>query len=108
MIDIIVNNESGKNCLVIEGSMTFKTALDIESKIINTMRASRSIDIDLSRVTEIDRHGLHLINFLKSIGGKAVNIISASPAAELAISAIRQKMPLNQSVQMAWIKSPNI
>lgn len=30
-MDILANNGSGKNCLIFEGSMTCKTALDIEN-----------------------------------------------------------------------------
>lgn len=107
-MDIFANNGSGKNCLIFEGSMTCKTALDIEKQIINTMRAYRSIDVDLSKVTEIDRHGLHLISFLKRVGGKAVKIIAASPTVELAIGAIRQTTPFPQPAQMAYMQMPNI
>lgn len=92
-MDILTNNDSGERCLIIEGPMTSKNVLDIEKQIIDTMRAYRSIDVDLSKVTEIDRHGIHLINFLKKIGGQAVQITAASPAVKLAANTVQLTKP---------------
>lgn len=90
---ITLNGAGNDHCLIFEGSMTCKFAREIENSIIDTMRRHPRINVDLSRVHEIDRCGVHLLSVLKSFGGDAVKIIATSPEVEMTlhhISPIRQ------------------
>lgn len=82
---ITLNGTGNDHCLVFEGSMTCKFAREIENSIIDMMRRHPRINIDLSRVHEIDRCGIHLLSVLKSFGGDAVKIIATSPEVEVTL-----------------------
>lgn len=82
---ITLNGAGNDHCLIFEGSMTCKFAREIENSIIDMMRRYPRINVDLSRVHEIDRCGVHLLSVLKSFGGDAVKIIATSPEVEMTL-----------------------
>jgi len=82
---ITLNGVGNDRCLVFEGSMTCKFAREIENSIIDMMRRHPKINVDLSRVHEIDRCGVHLLSVLKSFGGDAVKIIATSSEVEMTL-----------------------
>lgn len=73
-------------CIVFEGSMTYANSRNIENFIIDLMRRYLQLSIDLSRVDEIDRCGVHFLAILKRIGGDAVRIVATSPAVDMALA----------------------
>lgn len=85
---ITLNREANAHCLIFEGSMTCRFAREIENSIIDMMRRHARINVDLSRVHEIDRCGIHLLSVLKSFGGEAVKIIATSPEVEMTLNHI--------------------
>ncbi|WP_157651156.1 hypothetical protein [Dechloromonas denitrificans] len=93
---ITLNGVGNNHCLVFEGKMTCKFAREIENSIIDMMRRHPKINVDLSRVHEIDRCGVHLLSVLKSFGGEAVKIIATSPEVEITLHHL---YPLHQHVR---------
>ncbi len=74
--------------LTLEGSMTMDFADALEDKIIAAMRQHKNLEVDLSGVREIDLCGIHLINLLRAVGGKAVKFVATSPIVERAVKGL--------------------
>lgn len=70
--------------MIFDGNMTCKFAREIEDRIIDTMRRHPRLDVDLSRVREIDLCGIHLLGVLQGMGGSEVNIVATSPVVDQA------------------------
>jgi ABC-type transporter Mla MlaB component len=74
--------------LTLDGSMTLDFANELEDKIIAAMRQHKNLEVDLSGVSEIDLCGIHLINLLQTVGGKAVKFVATSPIVERAVKGL--------------------
>ncbi len=69
----------GSACrLTFDGSITFGFWRELEDKIIDALRRYTHFDVDLSGIREIDLCGLHLLEMLRSVGGKNVVIVADS------------------------------
>ncbi len=83
------------------GKMTYAYYDDLERRVLNAMRAHKTLAIDLSEVTEIDLCGIHLVGRLQSTGV----IVAVSPVVEqaskrwfIALSATPLTEPLEINV----------
>lgn len=70
--------------MIIDGSMTYQFARQMEDRMIDSMRRHPHIEVDLSGVCEIDLHGIHHLQLLQTLGGEKVTIVAQSPAVEYA------------------------
>jgi hypothetical protein len=70
--------------LTFDKKMTYEFATELEDKIIDALRRYTHVEIDLSRVLEIDLCGIHLLGLLKCFIGKGVVIVATSPAVDQA------------------------
>lgn len=70
--------------LTFDKKMTYEFATELEDKIIDALRRYTHVEIDLSRVLEIDLCGIHLLGLLKCFTGKGVVIVATSPAVDQA------------------------
>ncbi len=76
-------NENGAAVLAIEGEMTIYRALELKRALLDGLEKSASLELDLSRVTELDSAGVQLL----LLAGKAaraakrqLRVIAQSPA----------------------------
>jgi hypothetical protein len=70
--------------LTLKSNMTFEFAGEIEDMILDALRRYTHVQVDLSKVSEIDICGIHLLGLLESFANKGVEIIAISPAIEKA------------------------
>ncbi|MFZ4535293.1 hypothetical protein [Propionivibrio sp.] len=54
--------------LKFDGKMTYAFYRELEDRVIDAMRRYKRLEIDLSKVTEIDLCGLHLVGLLLTAG----------------------------------------
>lgn len=69
--------------LHLEGEMTIFTALDVKERLLAPLSRCRQIDVDLSRVSEMDSAGLQLMILAKreaNAMGKEIRFVAHSPA----------------------------
>ena len=90
MTESIAASQSGAH-LVFDSAMTIKHATKIENMILDAMRRHPKVEVDLSRVDEIDLCGLHLLGFLDRFADKGIVIIATSPAVDQAYARIRRR-----------------
>ena len=74
--------------LTFKSKMTFEFAAEIEEMILDALRRYMRVEIDLSKVREIDICGIHLLGFLESFTDKGLVIVATSPAIEKAYERI--------------------
>jgi hypothetical protein len=79
-----LNNGKAQFLLIFKSKMTFEFAGEIEDMILDALRRYTHIQVDLSKVSEIDICGIHLLGLLESFANKGVEIIATSPAIEKA------------------------
>ncbi|MBL8473835.1 MAG: STAS domain-containing protein [Rhodocyclaceae bacterium] len=68
--------------IVIEQDLTIYNAAEIKRRLLDGMAASDSVELDLSRVFEMDSSGVQLLLFLKKEAqrlGKEARIVGHSP-----------------------------
>ncbi len=71
------------NRLVIQEDLTIYHALELKQKLLEALAAEQALELDLSRVTEIDTAGLQLLILAKreaGVLGKALAIVAHSPS----------------------------
>lgn len=68
--------------LTFDRQMTFAFATELEDMIIDALRRYKCVEVDLSKVVEIDLYGTHLLGLLQSFFGKGVVVVGTSPAVE--------------------------
>lgn len=78
------SENTGDSCqLRIEGEMTVFTALDVKERLLGSLTGCRQVDVDLSRVSEMDSTGLQLMILAKREAGamgKEIRFVAHSPA----------------------------
>jgi hypothetical protein len=79
-----LNNGKAQFLLTFKSKMTFEFAGEIEDMILDALRRYKHIQVDLSKVSEIDICGIHLLGLLESFANKGVEIIATSPTIEKA------------------------
>jgi len=70
--------------LTLKSKMTYQFASEIEDMILDAMRHYVHVEVDLSKVQEIDLCGVHLLGFLESFSDKGVLIVARSAAVKQA------------------------
>ncbi len=88
------NDSEDGRCVILEGSMICKNSRATERFLLDMLRQHRQLKVDLSKVTEIDRCGIHLLAMIKSFGSEFVEIVATSPVVDVAmvhIPATRRK-----------------
>lgn len=71
-ITLIEAEADRRSCrLQFDGCMTFAHARELEDGIIDAMHRYQRLEIDLSRVREIDILGIHLLGLLQAFGDNA-------------------------------------
>lgn len=70
--------------LIFDHKMTFEFVAELEEMIIDALRRYTHVEVDLSRVLEIDLCGMNLLGFLKCFVDKGLVIVATSPAVERA------------------------
>lgn len=75
--------------LTFKSKMTIEFSAEIEDMLLDALRRYRRIEIDLSKVHEIDVCGIHLLGFLESFTDKGLVIVATSPVIEKAYERIR-------------------
>jgi hypothetical protein len=80
----MLSNSKADYRLTLDHKMTFQFATEIEEKIIDALRRYTHVEVDLSKVLEIDLCGLNLLGFLQCFTDKGLVIIATSPAVEQA------------------------
>jgi hypothetical protein len=83
MYNAPITGEAGFR-LTFDKKMTFEFATELEDKIIDALRRYAHVEVDLSRVLEIDLCGMHLLGLLQCFTGKGLVIVATSPAVEQA------------------------
>lgn len=71
------------NCLSIDRDLTIYNAADLKKDLMDALAAGEQLDLDLSRVEEMDTAGLQLLILAKQEAtqqGKAMRIVQHSPA----------------------------
>lgn len=99
----VTTNEQGCR-MIIDGSMTFQFARQMEDRMIDSMRRHPHIEVDLSGVREIDLHGIHHLQLLQTLGGEKVTIVAQSPAVEHASKHLLSGQR-GASLARAWRKT---
>ena len=77
------DNGSDPCYLRLEGEMTIFTATDIKERLLAPLPHCRQVDVDLSRVSEMDSAGLQLMLLAKreaTAQGKDIRFVAHSPA----------------------------
>lgn len=70
--------------VVCDGRLTFQFARELEDRVIDALRRYSRFELDLSGITEIDLHGLHLLQLLTTVGGDKVKTVAGSPIVDQA------------------------
>jgi hypothetical protein len=70
--------------LTFDMKMTYEFATELEDRIIDALRRYTRVEVDLSKVLEIDLCGIHLLGLLKCFTGKGLVIVATSPAVDRA------------------------
>lgn len=73
--------------LTFDGRMTSEYSSQIEDQIIDAMRRHRYLEVDLSKVEEIDPCGVRLVDLLKSVA----IVVATSPIVEEAANRIHNE-----------------
>lgn len=71
------------NRLSLDGEMTIYTAAELKGRLMQRLRASETLAIDLSRVGEIDSSGVQLLLLMfkeAATENKCIRIVESSPA----------------------------
>lgn len=74
--------------MVMEPDMTIYNAVDLKHKLIDGLLQAPVLEVDLSRVSEIDTAGIQLLMMIKRASqnqGKTLTIVAHSPAVREAI-----------------------
>lgn len=66
--------------LTFKSKMTFEFSGEIEDMILDALRRYRHVQVDLSKVNEIDICGVHLLGVLDNFADKGIEVIATSPA----------------------------
>jgi hypothetical protein len=93
-MNLKLNDSEEGRCVIFEGSMICKNSRAIERFILDMVRRDRHLKVDLSKVREVDRCGIHLLAMIKSFGSEFVEIVATSPVVDVAmvhIPATRRK-----------------
>lgn len=67
------------------GRLRLADCPEFDNDLIDALRHCRRLEVDLSRVLEIDRYGRHLLVLLRRVANREVRIVGATPAIELAL-----------------------
>lgn len=78
--------------LTFKSKMTFEFAAEIEDMILDALRRYTHIEVDLSKVEEIDICGVHLLGLLENFSDKGIDIIATSPAIEKAYERLHNRL----------------
>ncbi|MBK8118930.1 MAG: STAS domain-containing protein [Sulfuritalea sp.] len=73
----------GATCLSVQGDLTIYHAAELKQRLVDGVRASAVLELDLSQVGEIDTAGLQLLALAKREAlkpGHALRIVGHSPA----------------------------
>jgi len=90
MNNALTVGETGSR-LTFKSKMTYEFASEIEEVMLDAMRHYPHVEVDLSKVHEIDNCGVHLLGFLDSFSGKGLHIIARSPAVEQAYARLHSR-----------------
>lgn len=62
--------KNGVRQITLEGEMTIYNAVDTKSSLMDALRKSKELEINLSKVTEVDSAGVQLLLMTKREAGK--------------------------------------
>jgi len=68
----------GPKSLVMEGELTIYTALDKKAAILSHLKSGKKLEVDLSKISEIDAAGIQLMILAKReahVAGKELNFV---------------------------------
>lgn len=91
-MNTIRNNSEAQFRLTFKSKMTFEFAAEIEDMILDALRRYTHIEVDLSKVIEIDICGIHLLGLLENFTNKGIEIIATSPAIEKAYERLHNRL----------------
>ncbi len=95
-----LNNGDTQFRLTFKSKMTLEFAGEIEDMILDALRRYTHIEVDLSKVSEIDVCGVHLLGLLERFADKGVEIIASSPAIEKAYERRQNRLIQQSRLQM--------
>ena len=87
--------------LTFDKQMTFAFAAEHEDTILDALRRYKHIEVDLSKVMEIDLYGAHLLGLLQSFFGKGLVLVETSPAVDKAYRRFLAPLRLAKSARSA-------
>lgn len=87
--------------LTFNSKMTFEFVAEIEKMMLDALRRYIHIEVDLSKVREIDICGVHLLGFLESFTDKGLVIIATSPVVEQAYERLHRPLCLDKAALAA-------
>lgn len=87
-----INSGDAQFRLTFKSKMTFEFSAEIEDMILDALRRYTHIEVDLSKVKEIDICGVHLLGLLENFANKGVEIIATSPAIEKAYEQLHNRL----------------
>ena len=71
------------HALCIDGEMTIYRAAELKQMLLAALDEAVAVEVDLSKVTEIDSAGVQLLMFAKrtaAAGGRTLRLVAHSPA----------------------------
>ena len=93
--------------LTFKSKMTIQYATEIENMILDALRRHMHIEVDLSKVREIDLCGMHLLGFLESFIDKGVVIVATSPIVEQASAHLNRNLLCSPELPVYGARSGN-
>lgn len=85
--------DTGSAChLAFDGPLTSESAHEMEDCIVQVLGCPGRFEIDLSRVEEIDVHGIHFLGVLDALGGGKVTVVNTSPALQRAYERLAPRL----------------
>ena len=78
-MDIEIRQEGGRVMMALGEELTIYTVAEIKATLSEAFEVSSEIEIDLSRVCEIDTAGLQFMLIAKRCAGKTVRFVNHPP-----------------------------
>lgn len=105
-MELMVNETEDGQWVFFEGSMVYKNSRAIERFILDMVRRQRHVKVDLSKIKEIDRCGMHLLAMIKSFGTELFEIVATSPVVDVALAHIPLSRRKRHSIKGQFVRPP--
>ena len=91
MDDAITTGEAGFR-LTVDQKMTLQFADGLEDTILDALCRYKLVEVDLSKVKEIDLYGAHLLGLLQAFSAKGLVLVGTSSAVDEAFRRFREPL----------------